>query len=253
MEEMKVVVVYTKTFNPEKIMNSTTHIGFIPTASRHEMIEKIVTGKNICGLVIEPGKDADPSFLESLTECFPRLNCCIITDADFSKNKNNRFISVISRFGRDINQINTDIGAFLNNLRVCENRKAHRYSWPLRGFFTREGKSSNEHYIHALSSHGAFLESAFDIPAPESKGRLAIHFRNVDILLDCEVMDRRAPASNLPGGFGVKFINPPQKIAGGIQKIVNDRLVQVLLDPENEPEAPELWEPEFIDEDFEIL
>ena len=102
----------------------------------------------------------------------------------------------------------------------------------------------SKYRIRSLGAGGAFLESAEGGPEPGTVTTLRITFQNFQLFTECEILERRQSSSNLPAGFGLRFVSLQPKTRELIHRIVNDAVFQVLIEPEIEPAIPSLDEEE---------
>lgn len=140
----------------------------------------------------------------------------------------------------------------LASLQPLERRGHRRCDWPLQGCLQLEGREEGPYNLRALSSSGAFLERPTGCPPSEARGKLRVLFQNFTLTTDCLVMDCRRFSSNLPLGFGVRFLGLAPETEALLDRIVQDALVRSLLEPGSSPELPSLDPEELLPDGLEL-
>ena len=90
-------------------------------------------------------------------------------------------------------------------------------------------------------------------PDPGTRMFVRIVFQDHALTTACEILPTRTASSNLPPGFGVRFVELGVLARGIIDKIVCDALIRSLLEPEEEPEMPTLGGNDLLEAGFELL
>ena len=123
-----------------------------------------------------------------------------------------------------------------------DRRKHHRYEWPLRA--TLVGGDGTVHRVSEISAGGAYLESAGSAVGSGQMCKLEIHFQNFKMQARCAILDPRHSSSRRSAGFGVRFVDLSDEAVEFMNRIVQDTLIKVLIDPSASPAVPSLDEEE---------
>ncbi len=236
---MEKVVVYTQTLDPKVVAGALANLDIRLVAGRSELAETLVRETDVLCVVIQmPAVDQEfEGFLASLKRSMPRLNVGVVCDK--CSDAVPEVFTCIKR-APDAKTLVEDLQNFAFSAAITNRRRVHRYDWPLEGYLSLDGNHWEPHKVRSLSSHGAFLESDAFAPAPGQRGKLRIVFQDFKMLTACEVLDGRLASSNLPAGFGVRFMDFSPSACAVIDRIVADALVRSLLHPDEEPGTPSL-------------
>lgn len=217
---------------------------FLPVSSRVELCHNLVEIDDICGLLIEferPGaiSEEEHRFLASLEKHFPILPIAVIS-SDPPQSEGLEWISA------DVDNASLLEQAcnFAAHPASANRRAHHRFDWILNGFVTGNDGEEIQCRIRSISAGGAFLETSEILFPPGKEIQLRISFQNFQLHVDCEVLDPRRASSNLPAGIGLSFIRLRPQTTELLDRIVNDTIVQILLNPDEEAEVPSLMEEE---------
>jgi len=236
---MAKIVVFAESL-PTRLIAEAAGGGELRTVGgRRELVTAIVEERAIHSVLIQKDAidEAYRGFLRSLADNFPLLPVAVITAPSQSEAvEGHRFISG----EQDEASLRQEIGRFTREKVEANRRERHRFDWPLKGFLSLDGKRRQEYRLRSMSSGGAFLECSSTFPPSGTRASLWIEFQNFRMHTVCEILDARLASSNLPLGFGVRFIDLPDGAAEKIDRIVDDALVHVLMDPDFEPETPSL-------------
>ncbi len=123
----------------------------------------------------------------------------------------------------------------------------------MNGYLDGTSGKVKKYKIRSFGAGGAFLESERGCPVPGTQGQIRIEFQNFQMITDCEFLDPRSTSSNLPFGFGVRFLNLGSESERKIDAIVKDALFQILIQPEKEPDVPSLGEEELTPDFYMFL
>ncbi len=220
----------------------TPELSFV--GSKQELCNGIVNEKEIVGAVIEIEQidEKIKEFLVSLHRHFPLLKIGVISPVEIG-GENIEWLDM-EAIDAEVDGRNGTLCSFLTGPFQKNKREANRYDWILHGYIGGEIREASKYRIRSLGAGGAFLESDGGGPEPGTVNTLRITFQNFQLFTECEILERRQSSSNLPAGFGVRFLNLQPKTSELIHRIVNDAVFQVLIEPEIEPEVPSLDEDE---------
>jgi hypothetical protein len=234
---MEKVIVYTQTLNPRVIVGALANLEIRTVAGRAELAEALVRESDVLCVIVQVTQvDREfEAFLASLKRSMTRLNVGVVCVS--CREAVPEVFTFISESG-DASMLVRDLQNFAFSAAITNRRRANRFDWPLEGYLSLDDTRWQPHRVRSLSCNGAFLESD-DAPAePGRRGKLRIVFQDFKMLTTCEVLDSRGASSNLPPGFGVRFVDfsPPSRSV--IDRIVGDALVRTLLHPDQEPGTP---------------
>lgn len=189
-------------------------------------------------------------FLGSLSRSFSVLPVCVCSATPLPELPE-RYLRLDLRASEA--ELTESLRRFLAGCGRSERRALPRFDWPLRASLALAESTEGTYNLRALSASGAFLECPGTCPDAGSAGHLQVLFQNFSLVTDCEVLDRRQASSNLPYGFGVRFVGLSEEAQEKLDRIVRDSLVQSLLEPEAPPEVPSLGDDELLPGGFELL
>ena len=209
--------------------------------NRRDLCYKIVNDEDIYGVVVEMDKidEENKEFIVSLHRHFPLLSIGAVSPVEVTGEN----VKWIDR-GESDEELSKRLCSFVNESLDRNRREHHRFDWILNAYLDGEQKEDSKYRVRSLSAGGAFLESSQRFPEPGTVTTIRITFQNFQMFAECEILDRRNASSNLPFGFGIRFINIQQKTRDMINRMVNDAVFQILIEPELEPEVPALFEEE---------
>lgn len=237
------VVLHAEGADPALIRRAAPGLEFIEVHSQRRLVEALVGEHELTGAVIGIGEISErwEHLLDSISRSFPllpvlivqppgKLNCpdeygCVEVDADESE----LALALQAAFG----------GV------QKERREHHRFEWPLQARIVNG--DGTLHRIAEISAGGAFLEPVGSGVKSGDETELEILFQNFAMKTRCRILDPRHVSSHRSAGFGVRFPELSAEASRFIDRIVDDALVQLLLDPSMSPSVPSL------DEDEDIL
>ena len=247
---MDELVFFTTALKPPVIEAALPGVRVRPVYSRFSLVEALVESPELVGALVDVDELTDEwtHFLQSARESFPLLPIAVTAKGGGC---------IEDTYCLDLNVDPSDLGTqlaeFFGGPRAPERRQNHRFAWPLRA---RIEGSNIEHRIAEISAGGAFLEPIAPIPGPGSRCTISIEFQNFGLNTTCEILDPRHVSSRARPGFGVRFVDLSEKAADLINRIVNDALAQMLLDPSARPQVPTIEEVEDVvdlGDEFSIL
>jgi hypothetical protein len=245
------ILLYSQSLDPKSVSDSVENQEVTTVNSYLRLAERIVEERNLlCVLVQIDGLDEEcQKFLSSLKENFPILNVGVIT-----QDQEVELPEGYSRIGIKVERdaFGQEIEEFISSLAATNRRQYLRFSWPIKGSLSFDGKEWNEFPVHSISAGGAFLESSSSHPKPGTVGILRVVFGNFKMVAHCEILEARHASSNMPPGFAVRFTQLSEASRLIIDRIVHEALVNNLVAPEEEPSIPSLDETE-LTPDFEQL
>lgn len=192
--------------------------------------------------------DAWTAFLESVQKSFPFLDAGVIaSEGQQSLPEGMAFLDGTLPENELFQLISRHVTASMGK----ERRKHHRFDWPLRGILS-DDSAENQYRVRSISAGGAYLE-ADSAPQTNTVGTLRIEFQNFSLTAHCEVLSPRQASSNLPPGFGVRFVDLSPDAERRIDDIVNDALMHTLLSPQAAAPVPSIGGDESLPDAFTIM
>jgi hypothetical protein len=210
--------------------------------SRRRLAEAIIDETDVVGVVLDLEEDSREwsGFISSLLRSFPVLPIMAITT-----NPQEGCPDMVTCVARDATAPELE-SAFAKLVAGApqERRQHHRYQWPLRATIAGD---STVHRISEISASGAFLEPSGPSVQPGDEREIDISFQNFRMRVRCTILDPRRLSSRNTHGFGVRFQNLSEEAAAFVNRVVNDALITILVDPDAEPDIPTM------DEDEDLL
>jgi hypothetical protein len=249
---MKKVLVHSPTTDTGRIVSSLSGYELVQTRSRLELTEAIVSSAPILCLIVSQERLSPEmrEYLSSLKRSFPVLEVCVVTPGEEpALPAGYRHIDGALEASR----LRAAVASFVAAVSSVDRREHRRYDWPLQGYLSPDKQQWQPYPVRALSSGGAFLECARNCPNPGSRTFIRIVFQDHALSAACEILPTRAASSNLPPGFGIRFLELGMLARGIIERIVHDSLTHSLLEPEEEPQMPSLSDEDLLEAGFEEL
>jgi len=246
------VLIYSPAVDSSAFAASLSGYELIEPRSKLELTEAIVAKSPILCLILSQERldEETREFLFSLRKSFPILEVCVITPG---------IERAIPQGYRHLDgsappeNIHKAVASFVSSVTRVDRREHPRYDWPLQGSLSADRKDWQPFPVRALSSSGAFLECGGLCPDPGTRMYVRIAFQDHSLTAGCEILPARAASSNLPPGFGVRFVELGMLARGIIERIVRDALTRSLLEPEEQPAMPSLGGEDLLDAGFELL
>ena len=249
---MKRVLVYSPAADSGAVAGSLAGYELVELRSKLELTEAIVSKAPVLCLIVSQERLSDEmrEFLFSLRTSFPILEVCVVTPGAESRlPEGYRHIDGSLEGPR----LQEAVARFVSSVTRLDRREHPRYDWPLQGYLSPDRRQWQPFRVRALSSSGAFMECSGLGPDPGTRMFVRIVFQEHTLTTPCEILPARAASSNLPPGFGVRFVELGMLARGIIDGIVRDALIRSLLEPEQEPEMPTLGGKELLEAGFELL
>jgi len=231
------IVLYSEGVEPERLTHDISDIEIVTVYSQRRLIECLVDDPSLIAAVVHIAS-VDPQwtrFLDSISQSFPRLPVLLLRPSP-GAGCPDEYPCL------NPDAPNANIGAAVQHLigerGQSERRKHHRFAWPLTA--TLVGGDGVIHRISEISAGGAYLEPMATVFETGQAHQLEIHFQNFKMKASCVILDPRHTSSHKSSGFGVRFVDLSAEAASFIDRIVNDALVEVLLDPGAAPSIPSL-------------
>ena len=246
---METLLIQSEHLSETMLARCNSELHFIFVHDRKSLCEKIVDVANVAGIGLEMEQidEENKEFLISLRRHFPLLKIGVISPVEI-EGENVSWINPEagreSADGASQGQKEQDLCSFVRGPFEQNKRGSHRFDWILTGYLGSSNGERNRYRLRSLSAGGAFLESEGPAPVPGSLTTLRINFQNFQLFTECEVLERRMSSSNSPPGFGVRFVHLQDKTRELINRMINDAVFQVLIEPRYEPEIPSLFEEE---------
>lgn len=192
----------------------------------------------------DPMTREDRNLIESICAHFPLLKVGLLArDLQMPKPTNLTLINISA----EENVLTDNIRIFISAGTIKNRREFNRFNWILNGYLRVE-EDEKKYEIHSFSAGGAYLKSS-GVPEAGKRGEIRVMFKNTQMTAACEILEPRNASSNLPYGFPVRFLSlsPDSQILA--DRIVNDALYKLLINPPMEPAIPTLDEDQ-LTEDF---
>ncbi len=235
------LVFYSEGLKREVVRNALTGVDVLAVYSQRSLIESLVDDPSLIGAVINVVELTPQwtTFLESISRSFPLLPVLIVQPAG-TEDCPDGFVCM------DDDASDEAIRGTLDNLVGStlqrDRRKHHRYGWPLRA--TLPSGDGTVHRVSVISAGGAYLEPAGSLLDSGQMCDLDIYFQNFKMRARCAIMDPRHSSSRRAAGFGVRFVDLSDDAVEFINRIVQDALIKILIDPSASPAVPSLDEEE---------
>ncbi len=211
---------------------------------------------------LSPGDNTLRNFILSIAKHFPLLSIGVIREEGpdsfyqllgeaLEKEKDRSLQWFFDKEHKD--KLVKSLCRYINSAFSKNRRAHHRFEWILNGYLDGSSGTVKKYKIRSFGAGGAFLETEGDYPTPGTQGQIRVEFQNFQMITDCEFLDPRNASSNLPFGFGVRFLNLSPESERKIDAIVKDALFQILVQPETEPEVPSLGEEELTPDFYMFL
>ena len=249
---MERVLIYSPVVDSGVLAASLADYELVVPRSRLELTEAIVAKAPLLCLILsqESLDEGMREFLFSLKKSFPILEVCVITPGDEGAlPEGYRHLDGTA----DPESLRKAVAGFVASVSRVDRREHPRYDWPLRASVSADRQGWQPYPLRALSASGAFLESTGVCPDPGTRMYVRVQFQEHALTAGCEVLPARAASSNLPPGFGIRFVELGMLARGVIDRIVRDALIRSLLEPEEEPALPTLGGEDLLDAGFELL
>ena len=244
LNAMDRLVFYSEGLEPEIIRDALTEVDVLAVYSQRRLIEALVDEPTLVGAVIHVAKmDAQWStFLDSVSRTFALLPVLLVQPAGAGDCPDG-FSCMRDDASEETIQVALDnlVGTGPHR----DRRQHHRFEWPLRAILA--GGDGITHRISEISAGGAFLEPVGSILGSGAQCGMEIHFQNFKMRAQCAILDPRHTSSRRSAGFGVRFVDLSAEATEFIDRIVQDALVAILVDPTTKPSVPTL------DEDEDLL
>jgi hypothetical protein len=249
---MKRVLVYAPAAESGGIIASLAGYELEEPRSKLELTEAIVSKAPILCLIVSQDRLTGEmrEYLSSLKKSFPVLEVCVITPGQEPALPPG-YCHIDASLAPQ--RVQSAVAAFVSSVSSVDRRERPRYDWPLQGYLSADKKEWQPFRLRALSSSGAFLECSGVCPDPGSRSFVRVVFQDYALTAACEILPTRVASSNLPPGFGVRFLELGMLARGIIERIVHDALTRSLLEPEEKPQMPSLGDEDLLEAGFEPL
>ncbi len=196
----------------------------------------LVSEESIKCLIAEVPKISEEDFLffNSIKMNFPMLEAALITMETEKTVHGYNIINLNDEAYYD------KMEEFIINSHNRNKRVSNRFSWPLTAWFSENDVDWEELEIFSISSGGAYLKSDSVFPGGGRRAKVKINFANFSLESECEVVDSQSRSSNYPFGFSIKFTSISEEGRIVLNRLINDAVVKILMEPESEPAVPSL-------------
>jgi hypothetical protein len=252
------VVFLSESEDPLELDDVLDDVQLLHVDSREDLAHTLLDYQDIVLLVVEPAENHDglEALVRSIERCFPMLHIAVLArrhapngtsasdSAETAEERSNQ--SFLIPRSSSLGEMQRQLREYTTSITDRNRRRHNRFNWPLSGMLTLPGEEPVTLKVRSISAGGAYLESGGEVPPTGSVGTLTLYFQNFRVETECEVLDNRGGASNLPPGFGVRFHNLSEPVGEFIDGVVNDGLMEILLDDTAEPSVPSLDEEDLV-------
>lgn len=211
--------------------------------SKNELAFLLVSEKDADCLVMEYAdiSQSDKEFINSVRQNFTMIDTAVVSPSIYGNSFNIiqdtgafKFIPI------DGSDIDASIENFITGSKSENKRGSNRFCWPLTAEFSIDNSEASRLAIYSISSGGAYLESSKLIPPAGKEAFLKINFKNSQIATKCVINDYYSRSSKYPFGFSVSFTSLSDQAKLALDRMVDDAIIRILLDPHTEPDVPSL-------------
>ncbi len=226
---------------PEIVRHAVPGAVVKTVSSKRKLIDAILERGIPTGAIVQIDRyDAErAAFFESATRHFPFLPILLLAPGGITPCADS--ICCVDST-RPLAEIGAEITRVFSDEAPTDRRRSNRFEWPIRARID----DGAIHEVTEISAGGAFLEPRGPIGDTGQERRIELMFQNFTITTTCEILDSRYVSSRKQTGFRVRFLSLSERAQVFIDKVVNDALVQVLLDPSSEPAMPTLAEDDLV-------
>jgi hypothetical protein len=233
------VLILFQGHDPSALRAALAETEILPMDSREELAHSLISLDDIAMFVCELGNGQDDleSLVPSVRKCFPLLPIVAIADAEAQERTRASVDAAVSP--QEVAECGEQVLAQHVSRGIQNNRRQyHRFDWPLEATLYQDGESQDTRRVRALSAGGAYLEDSRENPTEGGRYEIEIQFQNFKLSTECTVLDRRSGSSLFPPGFGIRFEELSAEAQEFIDRVVNDALMEILLDPTAQPDVP---------------
>ena len=229
---MDKILVFSETINLKDSYNAEIRNIY----SKSELARTLVSEEDIRCVVADLPELTEEylAFFTSVKLNFPMLEGAVLTA---EREKTIRGYTIISR--REDDYISA-VDEFIKNSQNRNKRGANRFSWPLTAWFSEDDVDWHELEIFSVSSGGAYLKTDEVFPEMGSKAKVKINFANFSLETECLIVDSQSRSSNYPFGFSIKFTSISEDGVIILNRLINDAVIKILMEPESEPAVPSI-------------
>lgn len=210
--------------------------------TRNDLAYLLVNEKDADCLLMEfqDPDQTDIEFIASVRQNFPMLDTALIVPEKSMRNTDGYTFGMLSVLNPESATLENDIEKFINTSKSINKRSGNRFCWPLTADYSANGSTHEKLEIYSISSSGAFLKSTRFNPPPGENGFITINFKESLLKTGCTVNDYSSRPSNYPVGFSLVFTSLSDEEKKTIDRLVDDAIVKILLDPHAKPAVPTL-------------
>ena len=233
------VVLYSEGLEPEIVRNALIEVDVLAVSSQLRLIESLVDDPTLVGAVISVAEMTAQwtNFLASVLRSFPLLPILIVRPS--GPNDCPDGFACVDDDASD-ETIQEALDKLIGGAPQRDRRKHHRCDWPLRATFA--GGDGTVHRISEISAGGALLEPVGHVVDSGHVYDVDIFFQNFKLRTRCTILDPRHVSSRRLAGFGVRFVDLSDEATTLLDRIVQDAIIEILVDPTASPAVPTLDE-----------
>lgn len=236
------IVLLSTRVTPEIVRRAIPDATVYPVSSRRALIDRLLDRTNPCGAIIqiEVFDEDRRAFLQSTARHFPILPVLVVAGDDGCESCP-RTLSCVDA-GADEERLHQSIADAM--ARSGERRRDNRFEWPIRARFV-DGDGTI-HQVSEISAGGAFLEPHGPIGDRDALRTIELFFQNFTITTTCTILDSRFVSSRKANGFRIRFESISEGAREFINRVVDDAIVKLLLDPTTKPAIPTIDEDDLV-------
>lgn len=238
------IVLMSKVVTPEIVERAVPDAEVRRATNRRALVEALLDRSVPCGAIVQVenfGAD-QRAFFESTVRHFPMLPLVVVCP-DSKRSFCSDALDCIDD-SLPPQQIEQRISAAFQGKPDMDRRRNNRFEWPIRARFT-DGDGTT-HEVSEISAGGAFLEPHGPIGERDTERTIELIFQNFTITTTCRILDTRFVSSRKANGFRISFTSLSEHAREFIDRVIDDAIVMLLLDPTEKPQIPTIEEDDLV-------
>jgi len=238
------IVLLSEQVTPEVVEGAIPGATVYPVSNRRALIDRLLDRTNPCGAIVQVDTldEERRSFLQSAGRHFPMLPILVVAAGDGCENCPSTLSCI--RLDADAETVQRRIAESMRGFGGGERRQSNRFEWPIRARLV-DGDGTI-HQVSEISAGGAFLEPHGPIGDRDTVRTIELYFQNFSITTTCTILDSRFVSSRKANGFRIRFESLSERAREFIDRVVNDAIVKLLLDPTSKPAMPTIEEDDLV-------
>lgn len=234
----------SKAVTEETVRRAVPDADVRSVANKRSLIEALLDRSVPAGAIVQVERfdEERRAFFESVVRHFPMLPIVVVVRGATVGACPDSVECVDAEDG--VEALERDLAEIFSRRRETDRRRNNRFEWPIRAYFA-DGDGT-VHEVSEISAGGAFLEPHGPIGARDGDRTIELFFQNFSITTTCRVLDTRFVSSRKANGFRIKFVSLSDRAREFIDRVINDAIVQLLLDPSTTPQMPTIEEDDLV-------